>query len=102
MGIDLHGDIWVSVTQLVANVGYGCTLGQKQAGEGVAQIVESNMSKAGFLESPLKALPLVGTIQIWFTIPGAKNPFRAIRISCFHCLFQTMLSEDGEGFQKFV
>ncbi len=98
MGIDLHGDIWVGVAQLVANVGYGCALRQEQAGEGMPQIMESNISKTGILEIPFKSPELVGTIQIWFTIPGAKNPFRAIRISCLHRLFQTMLSEAGEDF----
>ena len=44
MGIDLHGDIWVGVAQLVANVGYGCALGQEQTGEGVAQVMKADMT----------------------------------------------------------
>ena len=43
MCVDLHGDIRVGVTQLVANVGYGCALCQEQTGEGVSQIMESDV-----------------------------------------------------------
>ncbi len=70
MAVNLHGDLWVRMTKLLADVEDVSPIAQELRSEGVSQIVEPDVPKTRLTKNPLEVIPLHIT---YLVVP--KDPF---------------------------
>ncbi len=98
MAVNLHGDSWVGVTELLADVEYIGTIAEELRGEGVPEVVKPDVPKTRLAKHPLKVASFY-VVEISETPTMVrKDPLRDFISTLFHRLFLHLAAKVAQGF----
>ncbi len=99
MGVNSHGDLWVCMTKLLADVEDIRPIAQELACERVPEVVEPDVPQASLVEYPLEVIPLrVSHIQETAPRVG-EHPYRDFIPALSHRLFLHLPAKVAQCFQ---
>ena len=100
--VDLHGDSWVGMAELLANVEDVGSLGQELACESVPQIMEPDRAKICLLQHPLE-IPGLHVVNVYeATRAVGEDPRRDFVLPVFQSLLLPLFTQVPQGFQQVV
>ena len=98
MAVNLHGDPWVGVPELLADVEYIRPIADKLRSEGVPQVVEPNVPDTRLAEYPLKIAPFYVVHICETPTTVRKDPLRDFISTLFQRLFLHLAAKVAQGF----